>query len=173
MLDAIAEAFSGDRELFKGLWIYNSDYGFEKHPVIRIDMGNIANKTDEALENELSIELMKRVRLEGFSFEYKTPPAIFKTLIEELHIKHGQRVVVLIDEYDKPILDHLDNPDASEANRKVLKSFYGILKSMDPHIRMAFVTGVSKFSKSSIFSEMNNMMDITLTKNTPTSVESK
>ena len=163
LLDTIAEAFSGDKELFKGLWIHGSDYSFAKHPVIRLDMSNIANKTPETLENELLIAIKKRATDEGFEIDYDTPSAVFKTLIEELHCKYDQSVVVLIDEYDKPILDHLDDARTAEANRKVLRGFYGVLKSMDPYLRMTFITGVTKFTKTSIFSELNNLLDITLT----------
>jgi hypothetical protein len=163
LLDTIAEAFSGDRELFKDLWIYDSDYSFEKHPVIRLDMSNIANKTPETLENELTITLKQRVAQEGFDVGFDSPSAIFKTLIEMLHEKYSSRVVVLIDEYDKPILDHLQDTETAEANREVLRGFYGILKSMDPFLRFTFITGVTKFTKTSIFSGLNNLLDITMT----------
>ncbi|MCL1809036.1 MAG: ATP-binding protein [Clostridiales bacterium] len=163
LLDTIGEAFSGDRELFKGLWIYNSDYGFEKHPVIRLDMSNIANRTPDILESSLAASLNKRVSAEGLDITADIPSDIFKFLIEDLHTKYNQRVVVLIDEYDKPILDRLEDIETAKANRDVLKGFYGILKSMDPHLRLTFTTGVSKFTKTSIFSDLNNLLDITLT----------
>ena len=162
LLDTIAEVFSGNKELFKGLWIYGSDYEFAKHPVLRLDMSTIANKTPETLESELSIELMRRAREEGFDIDYGMPSTIFKVLIEALHVKYGRRVVILIDEYDKPILDHVDDIKMASANRKVVKGFYGILKGMDPHIRLTFMTGVSRFTKTSVFSELNNMLDITM-----------
>jgi hypothetical protein len=164
LLDTIAEAFSGDRELFKGLFIYNSDYDFKKHPVLRLDMSNISNKTPKILERSLIETLFDRVNKEELDITSDIPSNIFKTLIEALSKKYSQRVVVLIDEYDKPILDHLDNIKIAEANRAVIKGFYGILKSMDPFLRLTFITGVSKFTKTSLFSEMNNLFDITLTK---------
>ena len=166
LLDTISEVFSGDKELFKGLYIYDSDHNFEMHPVIRLDMSNIANKTPEVLEKELMISLRKRAKEESIEIDtdYDTPSTIFKTLIVALHIKYNKRVVVLIDEYDKPILDHLVDLETAEANRQVLRSFYGILKSMDPYLKFTFITGVSKFTKTSIFSELNNLLDITLTK---------
>ena len=162
-LDTVSEAFSGDKEVFKGLYIYNTDYTFDKHPVIRLDMCKIANKTPELLERSLAEELQKRILSEGFSIASKIPSGIFIGLIEALYEKYQQRVVVLIDEYDKPILDHLTNIETAEANRQVLRGFYGILKSMDPYLRLTFITGVSKFTKTSIFSELNNLLDITLT----------
>jgi len=164
LLDTIAETMSGNKELFKGLFIYDSDYSFEKHPVLRLDMSKIANKTSEVLEKSLYDELMKRVCSEGFDFDYETPSTLYSSLIEALYKKYNQRVAVLIDEYDKPILDHLTNTGIAEANRQVLRGFYGILKSMDPYLSLTFITGVSKFTKTSIFSEMNNLLDITMTK---------
>ncbi|MCL1808751.1 MAG: AAA family ATPase, partial [Clostridiales bacterium] len=154
LLDTIGEAFSGDKELFKGLWIYGSDYGFEKHPVIRLDMSNIANETPEMLKDLLSKTLLKQVKKERFDIDYDVPSEMFKNLIEELHEKYNQTVVVLIDEYDKPILDRLGDIKTAEANKDVLGGFYGILKSMDPHLRLTFITGVTKFTKASVFSEL-------------------
>ena len=163
LIDTIEETFSGERELFKGLFIYNSDYDFEKHPVLRLDMSRMSNKSPEALENSLASYLKKRVKEESLDIDDELPSDILQYLIEGLHDKYGKRVVILIDEYDKPILDHMDDIDVAEANRKVLRGFYGILKPMDSHIRLAFITGVSKFTKTSIFSELNNLYDITMT----------
>ena len=163
LLDTINEAFSGEKELFKGLYIYDTDYTFAKHPVLRLDMSRISNKTSEILENSLVLALKTRAIEEGLEVPGNIPADIFQYLIEALYKKYQQRVVVLIDEYDKPILDHLTNIETAEINRQVLRGFYGILKSMDPYLRLTFITGVSKFTKTSIFSELNNLLDITLT----------
>ena len=162
LLDTISEVFGGGRDLFKGLWIYDSDYGFAKHPVIRLDMSNISNKTPKTLEDSIASSLGRRIQEECLDIDDKIPSDMFKHLIEGLHKKHGQRVVVLIDEYDKPILDHLGDIETAEANRQVIRGLYGILKSMDPYLRFTFVTGVSKFTKTSVFSELNNLFDITM-----------
>ena len=164
LLDTIAEVFSGDKELFKGLWIYDSDYSFPKHPVIRLDMSNIANDNPDVLKVSLSIALKERIREEGLTVPGEQPSDIFQYLIKGLYSKYNRKVVVLIDEYDKPILDHILDVETAEANRMVIKGFYGVLKSMDPFLRLTFITGVSKFTKTSIFSEMNNLLDITLMK---------
>jgi len=164
LLDTIAEAMNGNKEIFKGLFIYNSDYNFEKYPVLRIDMSNIANKTPDILENSLASYLRKRIEDEAFNIDDEIPSDIFQYLIRDLYKKYNQKVVVLIDEYDKPILDHLTNTETAEANRQVLRGFYGVLKSLDPFLRLTFITGVSKFTKTSIFSELNNLLDITMTK---------
>ena len=163
LLDTICEVFRGDKELFKGLWIYDSDYVFEKYPVIRLDMSNISNKTPKVLEDSIVSTLRTRIKDEGLDITDDIPSDIFKHLIVGLFKKYNQRVVVLIDEYDKPILDHINDADTAEANRMVIKGFYGILKSMDQYLRFTFITGVSKFTKTSIFSELNNLLDITMT----------
>jgi len=164
LLDTIAEVFSGDKELFKGLWIYDSDYSFRKHPVIRLDMSNIANKTPDILTESLSFYLKMCYVAEDFIYEESIASNAFMKLIMLLHNKYKERVVVLIDEYDKPILDHMDDISIAGENRKVLKSFYGILKSMDPYLKLTFLTGVTKFTKTSVFSDLNNLNDITMQK---------
>ena len=162
LLDTIGEAFSGDKELFKGLWIHGSGYDFVKYPVIRIDMSNIANETPEILKGSLKDECNYIAGKEHVSICGDEPSILFKRLIEALYDKHSQRVVVLIDEYDKPILDHIDDIKTAGANRQVMKGFYGLLKSMDKYLRFSFITGVSKFTKTSIFSGLNNLKDITM-----------
>jgi len=162
LLDTIAEVFKGDKELFKGLWIYDSDYVFKKHPVIRLDMSNIANKTPDILENTLSEEMISRAGEDDITVTGSEPGILFKRLIENLCKKYNERVVVLIDEYDKPILDHINNIETAGGNRSALSGFYGVLKSMDPYLRFVFITGVTKFTKTSIFSGLNNLKDITM-----------
>ena len=163
LLDTISEAFSGDKELFNGLWIHNSDYDFQMHPVIRFDMSNISNKTPDILEESLMSSLKKRAREDGLDISESIISDFFMQLIEGLYKKYDRQVVVLIDEYDKPILDHLTDIEVAELNRQVIKGFYGILKSMDRYLRFVMITGVTKFTKTSIFSELNNLLDITLT----------
>ncbi|MCL1913205.1 MAG: ATP-binding protein [Eubacteriaceae bacterium] len=164
LLDTISEVFSGDKELFKGLWIYNSDYEFKKYPVVRFDMSNIANETPELLKESLAAELKMLAGEEGLESEHRIPSDLFKHLIRYLYKKYNQQVVVLIDEYDKPIIDHILDAKTAEENRNVLRGFFGILKSMDQYLRFTMFTGVSKFAKTSIFSELNNLLDITMTK---------
>jgi len=140
LVDTIGEVFGGEKELFKGQWIYNSDYDFVKHPVIRLDMSNIANKSPEILEASIVSELRRRSKDEDLDIAEDIPSEIFKSMIAALNKKYGQRVVVLIDDYDKPILDHIGDIGVADANRQVLRGFYGILKSMDPHLRFTFIT---------------------------------
>ena len=125
-------------------------------------MSNIPNKTSETLENSLARELKQLAKRENVDISGDEPADLFKHLIENLRAKSGQKVVVLIDEYDKPIIDHLFDIPTAEANRMVIRGFYGVLKSMDPHLKFTFLTGVSKFAKTSVFSELNNLSDITM-----------
>ena len=162
LLDTIAEVFKGSKELFKGLWIYDSDYDFASHSVIRLDMSNVDTKTPDVFEKSLAARLRYVFEEEGILFSDDTPPGLLINLIKGLYKKHNQRVVVLIDEYDKPILDHITDFETAEANRAILRSFYGILKSLDSYIAMTFFTGVSKFIKTSVFSSLNNLTDITM-----------
>jgi hypothetical protein len=127
-------------------------------------MSNISTDTAEIFRNSLKYELKSQIENEGLSIIDGEPPDMFKKLIIELYKKHDKQVVILIDEYDKPILDHLTNEEKAQANRDVIRNFYGVMKSMGAYIRLVFITGVSKFSKTSIFSGLNNLNDITLSK---------
>ena len=166
LISTLYELFSGNRELFKGLWIQDK-IQWNKHPVIHIDFTEIDFETVSLLKNSLD-EILERtgkeyhVRLTSTS--YKTR---FGELIRKLAISQNSKVVVLIDEYDKPITTFIETEEKrkAEANRKVLKNFYSILKSSDKYIRFVFITGVSKFSRVSIFSDLNNLNDITIDDN--------
>jgi len=162
LLDTMAEMFKGEKDLFKGLWIYDSDYAFAKHPVIKLDMSNMANNTPDTLEKSLTFYLKMYYAEENFTYTESIASNAFTKLILSLHAKYGERVVVLIDEYDKPILDHIGDIVTADGNRMLLNGFYGVLKSMDPYLRFVFITGVTKFTKTSIFSGLNNLKDITM-----------
>jgi hypothetical protein len=125
-------------------------------------MSNIANETPDMLRESLSSELITRIKEKGLDIEYNLPSELFKALILQLSNKYNRKVVVLIDEYDKPILDHINEIEIAEANRNIMRGFYGVLKSMDPYLRLTFITGVTKFTKTSVFSGLNNLRDITL-----------
>ena len=162
LLDTTAEVFNGDKDLFKGLWIYDVDYKFMKHPVIRLDMSNIANKNPTVLEESILSYLRICYLNEKLEFNDGIASDAFRNLIYFLYKKYNERVVVLIDEYDKPILDHINDLETANGNRSVLGGFYGVLKSMDPYLRFVFISGVTKFTKTSVFSSLNNLKDITL-----------
>lgn len=164
MISTLKEIFSGNKQLFKGLWIYDK-IDWQSFPVIHIDFLKINGKTPEILEKSL----VKRIRKIAGQLGVKLGPEgdykdLFGELIEELAEKSSQKVVILIDEYDKPIIDHLDAADRTIAkeNRTILKNFYSIIKGMDEYLKFVMLTGVSKFSKVSIFSDLNNLNDITI-----------
>lgn len=159
LISTLKEIFEGNRELFEGLWIYDSDYVWEKYPVVRIDFSEL--KVTTALELESSIEeyldriaQQHDVKLEGSTCYFR-----FSDLIRQLAAKN--QVVVLVDEYDKPLIDNLGNVEEARRIRDVLKGFYTILKGTDEYLRFVFLTGVSKFSKAGVFSSLNNLDDIT------------
>jgi len=162
LMDTIAEAFGGDKELFKGLWIYDSGHDFAKHPVIRLEMGKMANETGEILEKSIMERLGAIGSAEGLAIKGTFVSDTFMRLIERLHAKYNKRVVVLIDDYDKPILDHINDFEAAAQNRQVLLGFYGILKSMDEHLHFTLVTGMTRFTNATIFSGLNNLFDLTM-----------
>jgi hypothetical protein len=164
LISTLKEFFLGNRGLFKDLWIERSGYSWEKYSVIHLDFGTIAHTTAQALSENLSwtldtIAQEHDIALTGApSLEAK-----LITLVKELAKKQGPAsVVLLIDEYDKPILDHIKNKDIASELRDILKSFYDVIKGLDLYLRAIFITGVSKFSKTSLFSGLNNLNDITL-----------
>jgi hypothetical protein len=161
-VDTLKEAFSGNRDLFAGLALADSDFDFTPRPVIRLDLsgGNLANP--ETLRSGLLFDMQLTAEVEEVQIDRTEPAEYLQHLIVKLERKYGQRAVVLIDEYDKPIVDHIARPELAEANRAELRTLYGVLKKMDAHLRFVFLTGVSKFTRTSIFSQLNNLYDITL-----------
>ena len=160
LLSTLEEIFLGNKELFKGLWIENADFAWKKHPVVRLDFSKQKAKDTEALiefiNNQLNYIAEKyAVKLEN-QFYYER----FEELISKLSIQ--EKVVILIDEYDKPIIDHLENTEKAVEMREVMKGFFTILKGNDAHIRFLLLTGVSKFSKAGVFSNLNHLEDLTL-----------
>jgi len=160
LVSTLKELFLGNRKLFKDLWIDSSDFQWDKHPVIFLDFSNIGHKTSEQLEKNLSWQL------EQIGEEYKanltTAPYIeskLQLLITQL--AKINKVVILIDEYDKPLLDHISNSEEAVKQQAILRSFYSVIKSMDEHTEFVFLTGVTKFSKTSVFSGLNNLTDLT------------
>jgi hypothetical protein len=164
LVDTIKCLFEGKKELFEGLFIYDKWNWEEKYPVIRIDFSidRVSNKEElNGLVNYLIDDYAKlyNVEVSGYSVNQK-----FRELIIQLNEKYKNKVVVLVDEYDKPILDNIDKDNVLEI-RDALRDVYGILKPMDNYLKFVLLTGVSKFSKVSIFSGLNNLNDITIDDN--------
>ncbi len=167
-ISTLEEIFTGNKELFKDLWIYNSDWEWKKYPVIRIDFNEIMNKNSDYIEKTLKETLADIAQRYGVELKKTIYKSQFKELILKLAKKYNQSVVVLIDEYDKPIINHIGKGEEgikkAQENRDILKEFYGVLKSgeVSKVLRFLLLTGISKFSKVSIFSELNNLNDLTM-----------
>ncbi|XWN35150.1 MAG: AAA family ATPase [Roseivirga sp.] len=159
-VSTLKEIFLGNKTLFKECHIYNSGYDWPTYPVLSFDFGKIANTTTEKLEAHLSAMLTRMGSLQGINTQGPSVEFQLSVLIEEL--ANQGPVVVLIDEYDSPLVDNLKKPEVAEENRELLRSFYKVLKSQEEHIRFTFVTGISKFSQVSLFSGPNHLDDITM-----------
>ena len=161
-LDTLKELFEGNVTLFKGLAAVTKWDWSKKHPVIRISFGGGVLKQREELGQVLHKKLCDHEAQFSLPMRFADVRSRFADLIERVHAQTGQRAVVLIDEYDKPILDNITDSAVAIAMREGLKDLYSVLKDADAHLRFVFLTGVSKFSKVSLFSGLNHLQDITL-----------
>jgi hypothetical protein len=163
LLSTMKAYFLGKKELFEGLALAELDKKeWPVHPVLHLDLNGMNYRQLSDLDAILDMHLRKWEKEYGLEKQADRPEIRFINVIEQAYKQTGQRVVVLIDEYDKPLLATLDNPEVNEELRKALKGFYGVLKTADPYLRFAFLTGVTKFSKVSIFSDLNQLQDISL-----------
>ena len=161
-LDTLKELFEGSEELFAGLHIHAGHDWSQRHPVVRLSFGGGSFTEPANINTSVLAQLEAVAEGEGVSTRYATAPERFAHLLRTLHTQTGQRVAVLVDEYDKPILDMLEEPEVARANRDYLRGLYGVIKDNDAHVRFTFLTGISKFSKVNLFSQLNNLTDITL-----------
>ena len=161
-LDTLKEFFEGNQELFTGLHVHDRHDWSQRHPVVRLSFGGGSFNSPDLLEANVMEQLAAVERRTGVVSEYLTAAGRFAYLLEALHRQTGQRVAVLVDEYDKPILDALETPEVARANRDYLRGLYGVIKDCDAHVRFTFLTGISKFSKVNLFSQLNNLTEITL-----------
>ncbi len=161
-LDTLKEAFSGNKDLFKGLYLYDNWDWSKKYPVIKIDLGEVDANTEESLIKSINSTLNSIAQNHQIDLEEKSIGLKFENLIRNLYKKYNQRVVVLIDNYDKPILDVIEDLEKVKRNREILKAFSEILKPADEYLHFVFITRVVRFSQTSIFSGLNNFIDITL-----------
>ena len=161
-LDTLSELFEGSEALFRGLDIHDSWDWSARYPVLHLSFGGGNFQAPGSLHSALMAQLDAVERRSGVSSDYRSGPERLAALIEALHRRTGRPVAVLVDEYDKPILDTLETPEVARANRDFLRGVYSVVKDADAHIRFSFFTGVSKFSKVSLFSGLNNLIDITL-----------
>ncbi len=163
LVDTLRALFAGQEALFRGLAIHDHWDWSVTHPVLRLSFGGKYD-TPEEIEGDVLEQLESAERKYDLTTASSsdTGPRRLRNLLDRLHHTTGQRVVVLVDEYDKPILDALHDPDRARANREALRGIYGIIKDSAAHVRFVFVTGVSMFSKVSLFSDLNNLDDISL-----------
>ncbi len=162
LLSTIGAYFQGKRHLFKGLAIENLETEWMEHPVLRIDLTGRTYESAEDLHNGLSATLERWEAIYGLEAGHLDIGDRFYNILSKAYESSGSRVVVLVDEYDKPIIDVLEDSATQEKIRKILQGFYSVIKKADEYIRFAMVTGVGKFAQLSIFSGFNNLKDISL-----------
>ena len=163
LIDTLRELFSGNEPLFRGLAIHGQWDWSETHPVVRLSFGGVGSEPG-GLSEDIHDQLQDAESNAGLDLasEIHSGSVRLRNLLRRLHRKTGKRVAVLVDEYDKPILDVLDNPEMANANREYLRGFYGAIKDSAEHVHFVFVTGISMFTKVNLFSGLNNLKNITL-----------
>ncbi|NCC52680.1 MAG: AAA family ATPase [Spartobacteria bacterium] len=158
-LSTLESIFLGEKELFKGLYIHDQPLAWKKHPVIRLNLGDKQADTADVLKEKLSYAVRQNAARYGIELQENGCDTQFQELV--LALSRQGKVVILVDEYDKPILGNIGNPELPKI-RDALKAFYSVIKGVDEYLRFAFLTGVSKFSQVSIFSDLNNLTDLTM-----------
>ena len=154
--------FSGRKELFEGLAVAELEKDWIQYPVLRLDLSGKAYNEADVLKKVLDDSLTKWEREYGAENRSDVPGIRFGNVIEAAHAKTGRPVVILVDEYDKPIVDNLGDEALADVFRRELQGFYSVMKSQDAHIRFGFLTGVTKIGKLSVFSGLNNLLDISM-----------
>ncbi len=162
LVSTLASAFRGEQELFKSLYLENNWDWSKKYPVIDISFGRGVAGSVEVLEKRFKPMLDEVAKRYSLRLEADDVVNRFAELIQGLHESCGEKVVILVDEYDKPILDNINDSEKALAMREVLKDIYSTIKDNDRHIKFVLLTGVSKFSKVGLFSGLNNLNDISL-----------
>ena len=162
LISTLNAYFEGKRELFQGLAMEQLEQEWRVHPVLRLDLNTEKYDSIDSVDKKLDREFRIWENLYGADPAETTLPMRFEGIIQRAYEKTGERVVILVDEYDKPLLQAISDKSLQDEYRATLKSVYGALKSMDGCIRFALLTGVTKFSKVSVFSDLNNLNDISM-----------
>ncbi len=162
LISTLNAYFEGKRELFQGLAMEQLEQEWRVHPVLRLDLNTEKYDSIDSVDKKLDREFRIWENLYGADPAETTLPMRFEGIIQRAYEKTGERVVILVDEYDKPLLQAISDKSLQDEYRATLKSVYGALKSMDGCIRFALLTGVTKFSKVSVFSDLNNIEDISM-----------
>jgi hypothetical protein len=162
MVSTLEAFFSGQRELFSGLYADTVEWEWQQYPILHIDLNTEKYDSAEALMIVLERTMRRWEKKYPPDMIEKTIAGRFESVIEAAYSKTGRQVVILVDEYDKPLLQAIGKPELQKEYRNTLKAFYGALKSCDRYIKFAFLTGVTKFGKVSVFSDLNNLIDLSL-----------
>ena len=162
LVSTLQAYYEGRKDLFKGLFIETVEKEWTEHPVLRLSMASGKHMEKDQLERYLLNILQENERRLGISSDSKDPNVRLKNLIFSAYEKTGKKVVVLIDEYDAPLLDVVHEKETLPVLRNVMRNFYSPLKDCDPYLEFVFLTGITKFSQLSIFSELNNLKNISM-----------
>ena len=162
LISTLEAYFEGKKELFEGLAISEPEKEWVKYPVLHLDLNTRNYESKESLFGILNQHLEEWESIYGDEKKDRVLEERFMYVISRAFEKTGKQTVILVDEYDKPLLQAIGNPELQEEYRNILKAFYGALKSMDKYIKFAILTGVTKFGKVSVFSDLNNLMDISM-----------
>ncbi|WP_288146129.1 ATP-binding protein [Xylanibacter caecicola] len=162
LISTLEAYFSGKKELFDGLAIEELEKDWTEYPILHLDLNSRLYENADSLRFELNKHLELWERLYGSEFSDRALEERFYHVIMKAYEQTGQRVVILVDEYDKPMLQSIGNEALQDEYRNILKAFYSVLKTQDRYIRFAFLTGVTKFGKVSVFSDLNNLKDISM-----------
>lgn len=162
LISTLEAYFEGKRELFEGLAVEKLEKDWVKRPVLHLDLNTEKYEDPESLENILNDTLCYWERIYGTEPSETSLPLRFKGIIRRAHEQTGHRVAILVDEYDKPMLQAIGNEELQKSFRSILQAFYSVIKTMDGSIKFAFLTGVTKFGKISVFSALNNLNDLSM-----------
>ncbi len=162
LISTLKAYFEGRKDLFQGLAMEQLEQEWRVHPVLHLDLNIEKYASQESLDNILETNLVQWEKLYGADPSERSFSLRFAGIVRRAYEKTGERVVILVDEYDKPLLQSISNKALQDEFRATLKPFFGVLKSMDGCIRFALLTGVTKFSKVSVFSDLNNLNDISM-----------
>lgn len=162
LISTLTEIFHGSKALFEGLWIATSDYAWTPYPIIHIDFSLQSVKSAEEAKRALVAAIQRIAGEHGLTVEGYDHQSLFADLTRQLAAAHDGKVVLLIDEYDKPLVDNLDQLAEAQQIRDVLRTFYGVVKALDQYWRFVLITGISRFSRVGVFSSMNNLDDLTM-----------
>jgi hypothetical protein len=160
LISTLEAFFSGQRDLFKGLYVESVDWDWQEYPIMYLDLNTEKYESVQVLSDRLDLFLSVNEDVYGRNEYEKSLGARFEGVMRRAFEKTGKQVVVLVDEYDKPMLQAIGNDALQTEFRDTLKAFYGALKSSDRYIKFAFLTGVTKFGKVSVFSDLNNLTDL-------------